>query len=79
MRKKIYEEVSTLKHHFDADSLYERFKKKGLRIAGDTVYRTLPLLLESGVLQKSVGEGKRDHFERVLDRPSAKGRSNRND
>src|SRR5437867_603687 len=64
-RKQIYEEVSHLKKHFDADSLYERFKVKGLRISRDTVYRTIPLLLESGVIQKSVGEGKREFFEPI--------------
>ena len=64
-RKAIYEEVAHLKEHFDADSLYERFKKKGLRIARDTVYRTLPLLLQSHVIQKSVGAGKREFFERI--------------
>ncbi len=64
-RRTIFQEVSGLKEHFDADSLYERFKKRGLRISRDTVYRTLPLLLESGVIQKSVGEGKREFFERT--------------
>jgi len=64
-RRYIFHEVSGLADHFDADSLYERFKKRGLRISRDTVYRTLPLLLESGVIQKSVGEGKREFFERV--------------
>ena len=64
-RKYICEEVLKLKNHFDADSLYDRFKKKGLRISRDTVYRTLPLLLESGIVQKSVGEGKREFFERM--------------
>lgn len=64
-RKEIFEEASRLKEHFDADSLYGRFKKKGSRISRDTVYRTLPLLLESGVIQKSAGAGKRDFFERV--------------
>lgn len=64
-RKTIFEEVARLKEHFDADQLYERFKKKGLRISRDTVYRTIPLLLESGVIQKSVGEGKREFFERT--------------
>ena len=68
-RKSIFEEVVSLKNHFDADSLYERFKGKGFRISRDTVYRTIPLLLESGVIQKSVGEGKREFFERT----SAKG------
>lgn len=62
-RKQIFEEVTHLKGHFDADSLYDRFKSKGLRISRDTVYRTIPLLLESGVIQKSVGEGKREFYE----------------
>ncbi|MBI4398356.1 MAG: transcriptional repressor [Candidatus Omnitrophica bacterium] len=64
-RRQIFEEVAKLNEHFDADSLYERFKKKGLRISRDTVYRTIPLLLESNVIQKSVGEGKREFFERT--------------
>lgn len=68
-RKFIFDEISHLKNHFDADSLYERFRSRGLRISRDTVYRTIPLLLESGVIQKSVGEGKREFFERT----SAKG------
>ncbi len=62
-RKFIFEEVARLGSHFDADSLYERFKKKDSLISRDTVYRTIPLLLESGVIQKSVGEGKREFFE----------------
>lgn len=64
-RKEIFEEVSHLKEHFDADSLYSRFKEKDSRISRDTVYRTLPLLLESGVVQKSAGVGHREFFERV--------------
>ena len=64
-RKFIYDEVARLDEHFDADSLYERFKKKGLPISRDTVYRTIPLLLESGLIQKSIGEGKREFFERT--------------
>ena len=64
-RKEIFDEVTHFREHFNADSLYERFKKKGLRIARDTVYRTLPLLLESGIIQKSAGNGKREFFERI--------------
>ena len=64
-RRRIFEEVERLKHHFDADSLYDRFKKQGERIARATVYRTLPLLLECGILQKSAGSGKKEFFERT--------------
>ena len=64
-RKCIYEEIQKIDRHFDAHSLYERFRKHAQRIARGTVYRTLPLLLEAGVIQKSAGEGKRDFFERT--------------
>lgn len=64
-RRSIYDEVLKLKEHFDAEGFYERFKKKGLRISRDTVYRTIPLLLESGIIQKSVGNGKQEFYERT--------------
>ncbi len=64
-RECIYDEIQTIECHFDADSLYERFKKKGQRISRATVYRNLPLLLEASVVQKSAGEGKRDFYERT--------------
>ena len=64
-RKLIFHEVTHFKTHFDADSLYVRFKQKDIRVSRDTVYRTLPLLLESGVIQKSAGNGKREFFERI--------------
>lgn len=64
-RQHIFEEIEKLNEHFDADSLYDQLKNKGYRIARDTVYRTLPLLLECGIIQKSAGMGKRDYFERV--------------
>lgn len=64
-RQQLLEEILKTKHHFDADSLYETLKNQGVRISRDTVYRTLPLLLECGVVQKSVGDGRREYFERV--------------
>ncbi len=64
-RQELFDEVTDLKRHFDADSLYEMLKKKGSHISRDTVYRTMPLFLECGVLQKSVGDGRREYFERV--------------
>lgn len=68
-REHIYEEIQRIEKHFNADSLYERFKKRGERIARATVYRNLPVLLEAGVIQKSAGNGKRDFYEKT----SAKG------
>ncbi len=64
-RECIYDEVQRIEKHFNADSLYERFKKRGDRMARATVYRNLPLLLEAGVIQKSAGDGKRDFYEKT--------------
>jgi Fur family transcriptional regulator, ferric uptake regulator len=64
-RKVIFDEISQIKKHFDADSLYTTLKGKGFRVSRDTVYRTIPLLLECTFIQKSVGEGRRDYFERT--------------
>ena len=63
-RRRIYEKVKTLSAHFDTDGLYGILKKEDRDIARGTVYRTIPLLLESGVIQISVGKGKGQFFER---------------
>ncbi len=62
-RKHIFETVVRHAGHFDADSLYGKIRKDNDRVARGTVYRTIPLLLESGVIQKSVGSGHCDFFE----------------
>lgn len=64
-RKQLLEEVLRLRDHFDADGLFAIVKESGRKISRDTVYRTMPLLLECGVIQKSVGDGRREYFERT--------------
>ena len=63
-RRRIHEKINRLSRHFSADELYEFLKKEDARIARGTLYRTIPLLLESGVIQTSVGKGKGEFFER---------------
>ena len=64
-RRSIYEKVQSLSDHFDGEKLYEILRKDRSNIARGTVFRTLPLLLESGVIQLSVGKGKGEFFERT--------------
>lgn len=64
-RRELIQEILRLKTHFDADGLHDLLKSKGSQISRDTVYRTIPLLLECGVIQKSVGDGRREYFERT--------------
>jgi len=52
--------------HFEADELYLRLRQKGdRRISRATVYRTLPLLEESGLIRRVVFIDKHTHYENV--------------
>jgi len=52
--------------HFEADELYFRLRQKGdRRISRATVYRTLPLLEESGLIRRVVFIDKHTHYEHV--------------
>jgi len=65
-RKVILKELFSLNHHFEADELYLKLRqRKGQRISRATVYRTLPLLEESGVIRRVVFIDKHTHYELV--------------
>jgi Fur family ferric uptake transcriptional regulator len=65
-RKVILKEVFSLNTHFEADELYFKLRqRKGQRISRATVYRTLPLLEESGLIRKVVFIDKHTHYELV--------------
>ncbi|MBN2644929.1 MAG: transcriptional repressor [Desulfuromonadaceae bacterium] len=52
-RREIYEEILKLEDHFDVDTLLWRLKQQGKAISKATIYRTLQLLLEYGLLKKT--------------------------
>ena len=65
-RKTILKEVFSIHDHFEADELYLILRQKGdQRISRATVYRTLPLLEESGLIRRVVFTEKHTHYERV--------------
>lgn len=66
-RLKIAEEVFTGNQHYTAEDLYDQLKKKGVRVGRVTVYRTLKLMVEAGLVEMRDfgGEGR---FEPVLGR-----------
>ncbi len=58
--------VLSEKGHFSIETLVYRLKQKGKKVSRDTVYRNLPLLLETGILRTSF-QNKRDTFYEVAD------------
>ncbi len=64
-RDEIFEEVSKTEGHFDPDELYIRLKQKGSKVSRASVYRTLPLLVEIGLIEEVERFDKHAHYERV--------------
>lgn len=68
-RQVILKEVFLKHNHFDAEELYTNLRKKKYRISRATVYRTMPLLINAGLVQKSLRCLERDYYEHIYGHP----------
>jgi Fur family ferric uptake transcriptional regulator len=64
-RKRILEEVFSRHDHFDAETLFQVFRERGENVSRATIYRTLPLLVESGLVQEAMRCGERVCYEHI--------------
>ena len=64
-RETILAEVFLHHDHFDMEDLIMRLRQKGLRISRASVYRTIPLLVECGLVQEVFFEDGHMHFEHI--------------
>jgi Fur family ferric uptake transcriptional regulator len=59
-RAALVREIFSTHYHFEADELLFKMKEKGLKISRATIYRTLELLVRSGMVRRvHLGE---DHY-----------------
>ncbi len=65
-RVAILDEVMSLHRHFEADDVHARLRQKGHRISPATIFRTLALLVESGIVQKNPCEQMLGRYEHVF-------------
>lgn len=65
-RSIIAREVSGLDTHFDIEGLYKILKSKRLRVSRASLYRTIPLLVESGLLVEIRTIDSHTHYENTL-------------
>src|SRR5918993_1081582 len=64
-RTALVREIFSIHYHFEADELHWKMKEKGVKISRATVYRTLELLVKSGMVRRvHLGED-HYHYERV--------------
>lgn len=69
-RELIFQEASAMEGHFEVDELILQLRRQGSRISPATVYRTLPLLLKTGILKEVIHGEKHRHYERTRENDS---------
>lgn len=65
-RRHILDAVLTLSEHFEAEQVVYVLKEHGLGVGKATVYRTLPLLVDCGILRKIRFDVKQAYFEHAF-------------
>ena len=66
-RTEIFRELAQTEEHPDAETIYERVKRRIPAISQDTVYRNLRTLAEQRIIQKVGAIGYRTRFDANLD------------
>ena len=51
-RESILDAVFSIHHHFDIEDVFQLLKSQGRNISRSTIYRMIPLLLESGMIKE---------------------------
>ncbi len=67
-RQEILTAINDIEGHFDSQTLYDRLKAKGTGISRASVYRTIPILVESGIIAQVEKTEKHAHYEKILGR-----------
>jgi len=67
-RKEIIKAIVTLKKHFDAEDIYQRLRKQNSDVSLATVYRTIPLLIESGLIVETLHCREKILYEKIYNK-----------
>jgi Fur family ferric uptake transcriptional regulator len=68
-RLTIFSEAMATVGHFEADDLLVILKQRGRKTSRATIYRTLEILAQAGILRKLCFEGAAIQFEKAADTP----------
>jgi len=64
-REAILREAFSTHDHFDVNDIFTKLREKGSRVSMATVYRTLNLLVEAGLLREIITEERHKHYEHI--------------
>ncbi|HMK60864.1 MAG TPA: transcriptional repressor [Dissulfurispiraceae bacterium] len=64
-RDEIVREILCNQGHFAPDDLFVRMKSRGSKVSRASIYRTIPLLVEGGLIAQVEKTDKHAHYEKV--------------
>jgi Fur family ferric uptake transcriptional regulator len=64
-REEIIREIFASHNHFDVDELYLRLRQKGSRVSKASIYRNIPLIMESSLIREVWHEDGHMHYEHI--------------
>ena len=67
-REEVLQEVVRSRGHFDPEELHYTLKGKGAKVSRASIYRTIPLMVEAGIIGKVENTDKHSHYELILGR-----------
>lgn len=62
-RRDILDAVLLLREHFEAEQVLQHLRDRGRKVGKATVYRTLPLLVDAGILKQVRFDVKQAHYK----------------
>jgi len=62
-RRIILDAVFSNHGHFDIETLYDQIRSEHKGVSRATIYRTVPLLVEAGLIKKPLRQDSKDHYE----------------
>ena len=65
-RQAVLKGIFSLHRHFDVDDVYDKLRKNGENICRATIYRTLPLLVESAFITETFRCQGRGNYEHIF-------------
>ena len=68
-RSEVLKAITIQRDHFHAEDIYQQLKKQKSNVSLATVYRTIPLLIDSGLITGTLYGGERIVYEKIYNKP----------
>ena len=68
-RSEVLKAVTIQRDHFNAEDIFQQLRKQKSDVSLATIYRTIPLLIDSGLITGTLYGGERVVYEKIYNKP----------